>query len=596
MRSNMTEYARDDVAALIRAVLAFGRRLRSERASGRVTSSAASMLNTLHMHGPMPARQLAVEERLQPQSLTRIVKRLEEDGLISRTRSEADQRELVIALTELGTRELDADLLAHQQWLELVVREALSASDRALLDDVVRVLLKIAFHESDPTAQGKEMPSWVQFAIFWQIYPLGFVGAPTVMDASGTVSHRLDRIIDWLDYAVDLGVSALLLNPIFASATHGYDTIDHFRIDPRLGDETDFDRLIAAANQRGLRIVLDGVFNHVGRDFPRFVEAEAKGRGSDAAQWFCPVDGDASGATGKWATFEGHEGLIALNHDNPDVAEYVADVMTRWLDRGVSGWRLDAAYATPRSFWKHVLPRVRQSHPDAYFFGEVIHGDYAGFVQNSGVDAVTQYELWKAIWSSMNDGNFFELAWALDRHNGFLDHFVPFTFVGNHDVTRIASRLNDIRHLPHVLTLLFLLGGTPCVYSGDEQGFRGIKEDRAGGDDAVRPAFPDNPDSLASDGWTIYRLHQDLIGLRRRNPWLVRARSEALHLDNRQMVIRVSAEGNRLVIALNLGDDEARLPAGDANSVLMGSGGILDRNGSSATVDLESHGWAVLSS
>ena len=387
MRIKMADYDRDDVAALIRAVLAFGRRLRSERASGRVTSSAASMLNTLHMHGPMPARQLASEERLQPQSLTRIVKRLEEDGLISRKRSEADQRELVIALTDLGTRELDADLLAHQQWLELVVREALSASDRALLDDVVRVLLKIAFHESDPTAQGKEMPSWVQYAIFWQIYPLGFVGAPTLMDASGAVSHRLDRIVDLLDYAVDLGVSALLLNPIFASATHGYDTIDHFRIDPRLGDETDFDRLIAAANQRGLRIVLDGVFNHVGRDFPRFVEAEAKGRGSDAAQWFCLVDGDASGARGKWTTFEGQEGLITLNHDNPEVAEYVADVMTHWLDRGVSGWRLDAAYATPRSFWKHVLPRVRQSHPDAYFFGEVIHGDYAGFVQDGGVDA-----------------------------------------------------------------------------------------------------------------------------------------------------------------------------------------------------------------
>ena len=592
----MTDYARADVAALIRAVLAFGRRLRSERASGRVTSSAASMLNTLHMHGPMPARQLAGEERLQPQSLTRIVKRLEEDGLIRRTRSEEDQRELIIALTELGTRELDADLSAHKQWLELVVRDALSASDRALLDDIVRVLLKIAFHETDQTAQGKDMPSWVQYAIFWQIYPLGFVGAPTAMDTSGTIYHRLNSIVDWLDYAVDLGVSALLLNPIFASASHGYDTIDHFRIDPRLGDETDFDRLIAAANQRGLRIVLDGVFNHVGRDFPRFVEAEARGRGSDAAQWFCPVDGDVSGNSGQWATFEGHEGLVALNHDNPAVAEYVADVMTHWLDRGVSGWRLDAAYATPRSFWARVLPQVRQSHPDAYIFGEVIHGDYAGFVQVSGVDAVTQYELWKAIWSTMNDGNFFELAWALDRHNGFLEQFVPLTFVGNHDVTRIASRLDDIRHLPHALTLLFLLGGTPSVYSGDEQGFRGIKEERTGGDDAIRPAFPDSPDSLPADGWSVYRLHQDLIGLRRRNPWLVRARSATLHLDNRQMVIKVSADGNRLVIALNLGDEDARLPAGDANGVLMGSGGVLDRTGSTATVELESHGWAVLSS
>ena len=149
-----------------------------------------------------------------------------------------------------------------------------------------------------------------------------------------------------------------------------------------------------------------------------------------------------------------------------------------------------------------MLPQVRTDHPDAYVFGEVIHGDYAGFVRETGVDAVTQYELWKAIWSALNDRNFFELAWALDRHNSWLDSFVPLTFVGNHDVTRIASALTDDRHLPHALVVLMTCGGTPSIYAGDEQAFRGVKEHRPGGDDAIRPAFPAVPADLAPPGCT----------------------------------------------------------------------------------------------
>ncbi len=586
MRIVMTDRAKREAATLIKAVLAFGRRLRAERASGRVTSSASSMLNTLHVHGPMSARQLAREERLQPQSLTRIVKRLEEDGLIARTRSDEDQRELIIALTSEGIGALDADLLERGQWLVQVVSEALGDQDRALLADVSRILLKLAFHNVDSVTQGSHMPDWVQYAIFWHIYPLGFVDAPKAADPTGPVEHRLGKIVDWLDYAVELGVSAILLGPIFASSTHGYDTIDHFRIDPRLGDEADFDRLIAAAGRRGLRVVLDGVFNHVGRAFPRFVEAEANGPGSEAARWFRPLgDGD-------YATFEGHRRLVTLNHDNDAVADYVVDVMTHWMDRGVAGWRLDAAYSTPRAFWTKVLPRVRHSHPDAYVFGEVIHGDYAGFVRDTGMDAVTQYELWKAVWSALNDGNFFELTWALDRHNGFMDAFVPLTFVGNHDVTRIASQLTDARHLPHALVLLFMSGGVPCVYYGDEQGFRAVKGSGEGGDDALRPAFPDGPAMLPDDGLPVYRLHQDLIGLRRRNPWLVRAKSETVHLDNKRMVIKVHAEGNRLILALNVSDEAVRLPAGGADSLLLG-GGALERGAD--VIALPGHGWAVLS-
>ncbi len=439
------------------------------------------------------------------------------------------------------------------------------------------------------------MSTWIEHAIFWHIYPLGFVGAEKTARNDNAVFHRLERIEKWLDYAVNLGVSGLILGPVFASSTHGYDTIDHFRIDPRLGDDADFDHLVDAARQRGLRIVLDGVFNHVGRDFPAFRKALSSGGDAPEASWFHPLPSDNPSEATRYATFEGHDTLITLNHDNPAVADYVCRVMDHWLDRGVSGWRLDAAYAVPRPFWAQVLPRVREKHPDAVIFGEVIHGNYSQFVRSSTVDSVTQYELWKAIWSSLNDRNFFELAWALERHNKYLKMFAPFTFVGNHDVTRLASKLATAGHIPLATALLLTLGGTPCIYAGDEQAFHGIKEERFGGDDAIRPAFPETPDELAPFGWGIYQLHQRLIAFRRRHPWLHRAHTAPLHLASGQIALVVSNAAHAVIVALNADETEAVIPVPDAHTILEGDGSLHDAKSATATLHLPACGWAILS-
>jgi cyclomaltodextrinase len=440
------------------------------------------------------------------------------------------------------------------------------------------------------------MPEWVQDAVWWHVYPLGFVGAEHEAPPDGVVTSRLGRLTGWLDYAVELGANGLALGPVFAASTHGYDTVDHHRIDPRLGSDADFDALVAAAHDRGLRVLLDGVFNHVGREHPAFRAVVEQGPAAPTAEWFRLrwPDGWRPGTAPQYDSFEGHDQLVALDHSSPAVAGWVTEVMTSWLDRGADGWRLDAAYAVPTSFWATVLPRVRERHPDAYVVGEVIHGDYARVVAESGMDAVTQYELWKAIWSSLNDGNLHELAHALGRHDGFLESFVPLTFVGNHDVTRIASRLTDVRHLPHALAVLFTVGGTPSVYAGDEQAFTGVKEDRAGGDDAVRPPFPDSPDELAPYGWSTYRLHQELIGVRRRHRWLHRARTTPLHRDNRQFSYATSADGQRLVVALNLAESPAVLPAPGAGAVLAGEGTVRQPRTDRAVVELGGHGWVIL--
>lgn len=402
------------------------------------------------------------------------------------------------------------------------------------------------------------MREWVDHVIWWHVYPLGFGGG-------------FRRLTGWLDYAVEMGANGLQLGPVFASESHGYDTTDHFRLDPRLGDDADFDALIAGCRERGLQVMLDGVFNHVGRSFQA------------PEHWFRHT------ASGERAVFEGHGALVELNHDEPEVLDHVVRVMEHWLDRGATAWRLDVAYGVPPAFWKAAVGRVRQNRPEAWFTGEIIQGDYVTFLRDSGLDSITQYELWKATWSSLNDGNFYELAWALKRNNEVLEAGQPLTFVGNHDVTRIASRLADERHLGHALAVLFTVGGVPSVYYGDEQGFRGVKEDREGGDDAVRPAFPESRDGLAPYGWPVFDLHKRLIGVRRRHAWLVRARTTAEHLTNTAAAL-VSTDGaERLITLLNVGDEPYDFPIDTAGLRVVES---HDGNRSPTTV--APHGWSIL--
>ena len=430
-------------------------------------------------------------------------------------------------------------------------------------------------------------PAWVEHAIWWQVYPLGFVGAfPVSSEPPQPDQHRLRRLVDWLDHAIALGASGVALGPIFASRTHGYDTTDHYRIDPRLGDDADFDHLVAEARRRGLRVLLDGVFNHVGLDFPRYREAPAD---EAAARWF-------RGRPGRFHTFEGHAELITLNHDNPEVVDYTVDVMTHWLDRGADGWRLDAAYAVPERFWASTLPRVRERFPESWFVGELIHGDYAAVVRAATFDSATQYELWKAIWSSLNDGNFFELDWALQRHGEFLAHFAPLTFIGNHDVTRIASRLERPEHVAHALVILLTVGGVPSVYAGDELGFRGVKEERYGGDDAVRPEFASPPLELDAFGAQIWALHQFLVGLRRRHPWLHRATTSPVRLENRHYVYEARCGDDALLVALNIDDEPLRLALpelGTAHRKVIG-GSAAPPEEVVDTLVVEPHGWRIL--
>ncbi|WP_199443173.1 alpha-amylase family glycosyl hydrolase [Umezawaea beigongshangensis] len=416
------------------------------------------------------------------------------------------------------------------------------------------------------------MSDWTRHVIWWHVYPLGFTGAePTAAAAPPRPVSRLRALEPWLDYLLDLGCNGLALGPVFASRSHGYDTTDHFRVDPRLGTEDDLRWLFDTCRARGVHVLLDGVFNHVGRDFPQFRDVLEHGPSSRCANWF-DLDPSAGGPDGfGYRDFEGHHELVALNHGEPEVLDHITSVMNHWLDAGASGWRLDAAYAVPPPALRAVADAVHAAHPDAWLVGEVIHGDYPSFVAEGGLDSVTQYELWKAVWSALNDRNLFELGWALERHDALLTDFAPLTFVGNHDVTRLASRLSEPDLVGHALAVLFGVGGVPSVYYGDEQAFRGVKEDRAGGDDAVRPAFPATPDELAPHGRPVFQTHQELIGVRRRNSWLARARTTVDHLTNEQIAFTSrGGEGEDVTVLLNIAEQEQRFP-GAGGEVLAAS-------------------------
>lgn len=416
-------------------------------------------------------------------------------------------------------------------------------------------------------------PPWVIGRSWYQLHALRALGCPDrnpAPHAEEPIAHPLRDLDPWLDHIAGLGAGGLLLTPVFVSQTHGYDTVDPFRVDQRLGDTDDLRRLITACHDRDLKVMLDGVFNHVSRAFGPFADVLAHGRDSATAAWF-HIDFDGDGPDGfAYDTFEGHAHLPTLNHDNDEVLDWAVDVACHWLEQGVDGWRLDVAYAAPAAFWSRFSARVHERFADAYLLGEVIHGDYAQFVTDSGLHTVTQYELHKAIWSALHDRNPHELSWTLERHATFAQTFVPHTFTGNHDVTRLLTNLGDPAYLGHALAVLCSVPGSPCVYYGDELGFRGRKEAREGGDDAIRPALPPSPAPADDDQRAILDLHRHLLHMRRARPWIDTGTLEVLDVSDDQLRYRVSGDGQALVAVLNVGDDT--VPLDDGSHAIAGHG------------------------
>ena len=411
-------------------------------------------------------------------------------------------------------------------------------------------------------------PGWRRDALFDHVYPLGLCCAPAANAGTGPPVPRLARLHDWIDHWCALGVSALYLGPLFESSTHGYDTTDYFRVDRRLGDDDTLAALVADCHRRGIRVILDGVFHHVGRGFWAFRDLQARGSASPHRDWFAGVDFSRPGALGdafSYDTWRGHHELVKLALGHRPVRDHLLDAVRHWFTRyDIDGLRLDVAESiAPTSSATRAVCRALR--PEAWLLGEMIHGDYTRLANREMLDSATNYEAYKGLWSSHEDHNYFEIAHTLERQFGPGGRYrgLPlYAFADNHDVTRIASRLSDPAHLYPLHVLLFTMPGVPSIYYGSEWGIRGEK--RAGDDAPLRPAIagptppPDAPHPELAEA--IARLAR----LRQASPALRRGDYRTLHIASEQLVFARACGDETMIVAANAshGWTTITLPAG----------------------------------
>jgi len=335
---------------------------------------------------------------------------------------------------------------------------------------------------------------WASDAFFYHIYPLGFCGAPRNNDFNSTPVDRLSKVGQWLPHMRALGANALYLGPLFESSAHGYDTADYFRVDRRLGDNACLARLSQAMHASGMRLILDGVFNHVGRDFWAFRDLRQNGAASAYQDWFAGVDYTGQSPYGdpfSYQPWEGHYDLVRLNLRNPEVRAHLFEAVQSWIQQfDIDGLRLDVAYLLEMDFLRELNAFCRALKPDFWLLGEVVHGNYANWANPQTLDSVTNYEAYKGLYSSLLDKNYFEIAYSLNREfgpHGLYQDILLYNFADNHDVERVASKLADPVQLPPLYLLLFTMPGVPSIYYGSEWGLTGQRTPQD--DSALRPCL-----------------------------------------------------------------------------------------------------------
>ncbi|MDR0222686.1 MAG: maltodextrin glucosidase [Oscillospiraceae bacterium] len=402
---------------------------------------------------------------------------------------------------------------------------------------------------------------WFNNAVIYQIYPLGYCGAErensfTPFDP-GKGKAKLLKIIEHIPEIKRLGFNAVLFNPLFESSAHGYDTADYTKVDSRLGGNGDFKAVCAALRENGIRIILDGVFNHVGREFTKFKDVREKKWGSEYKDWFHIRDGNSNYGDGfYYEGWEGHYELVKLNLNNSAVRDYLKSVISGWVaEFGIDGLRLDVAYCLDLNFLKELRAHCKGLKSDFWLMGETLHGDYNRWCNPEMLDSVTNYECYKGLYSSFNELNMFEIAYSLNRQFGKEGWTIYrgkklLCFLDNHDVSRIASRLTEFKHLPAAYTLMFTMPGVPSVYYGSEYCQSG---DKNAGDAVLRPEFDlRNYDQNCESAMLIAKLTRLHAGV----PALYEGSYAQLQLLNRQFSF-IRESGSSVAVTLLNADDKS---------------------------------------
>lgn len=395
---------------------------------------------------------------------------------------------------------------------------------------------------------------WATNSVFYQIYPLGFCGAPKEND--GQFVPRIRKVVDIIPHLKKLNIDAIYFSPVFESDCHGYDTRDYTKIDVRLGSNEDFAFVCKTLKENGIKVVLDGVFNHVGRGFFAFQDVLQNRENSIYKDWFhISFEGDSCFNDGLWYEgWEGHFELVKLNLENPNVIEYLFSCIKMWIEEfNIDGLRLDVAYCLEESFMRKLREFSNSVGEDFFLLGEVLFGDYNRIVNDEMLHSCTNYECYKGLYSSFNDMNLFEIAHSLNRQFGKEGSAIYkgkhlLSFADNHDVIRVASILKEQKHLPLVYALLFGMPGIPCIYYGSEWGITGVKDKNS--DDDLRP-------EIKAPEWNdLTTLISSLALIRKQHKSLVFGEYKSVVLTNRQLIFEREFEGERIWVAVNADSSE----------------------------------------
>lgn len=431
---------------------------------------------------------------------------------------------------------------------------------------------------------------WANESVFYQIYPLGFCGAPFEND--GTPMHRIKKVTDWIPHITKLGANAIYFSPVFESDTHGYNTRDYRMIDTRLGTNEDFAKVCADLHAAGIKVVLDGVFNHVGRGFWAFLDVLEKKWDSPYKDWFhISFDGNSNYNDGLW--YEGWEGnydLVKLNLRNEAVISHLFECIRLWIEEfDIDGLRLDVAYCLDHDFMRRLRSYCDSLKKDFFLLGETLHGDYNQIMNDSMLHSVTNYECYKGLHSSFNSMNLFEINHSLLRQFGPENwtlykgkHLL--SFVDNHDVTRVASILSNPAHLPLIYALCFGMPGIPCVYYGSEWGTKARKEE---GDPALRACFEAPVENELFD-WISC-----LAKAKRNSSALNYGSFTSILLTNKQCIFERKCDSERVLVAINADSEDftAHFNAGCGTATDLITGEVHDFGGGSKMPPYSAFFW-----
>ena len=398
------------------------------------------------------------------------------------------------------------------------------------------------------------MSKWFEEAVFYHMYPLGMTGA-SFENKEQTDVNGMEQLKLWIPYLKEMGFTAVYIGPLFESMTHGYDTTDYTKIDRRLGTNKEFCEFVSECHQAGIKVVVDGVFNHTGRNFFAFLDILKNREQSQYKDWYRGIRFDQNSPYNDGFSYEAWRNcyeLINLNLYNSQVKEYLFGVIEGWIKEFmIDGIRLDCADVLEFGFMKEIRLKTAQWKEDFWLMGEVIHGDYSKWANHEVLHSVTDYELHKALYSGHNDHNYFEIAHTVrrlfDEKGGTCRDVKLYSFVDNHDVDRIIEKLNNKDNLYPVYTLLFTLPGIPSVYYGSEWGIEGKKYQNS--DAPLRPAVMAETLSTKQNDLSVYI--EKLCKIHKKYQELTQGKYQELQLTNRQYVFCRKLENTAIVVMVN---------------------------------------------